>query len=195
MGMSVGRGTAGAGRCADEVRFGQLYERCLRPIRDFCSRRVPADAVDDAVSDTFLTVWRRLDEVPAGDAALLWMYGVAYRVIAHQRRSLARHGRLQARLRTVGLRPAAAADDAVVNGVESRRVLGALARLGDTDAEVLRLVAWEQLSVAGVAAVLGIEPDAARQRLHRARRNLARQYDRLQSRPTSAPAAPTGGAR
>jgi RNA polymerase sigma-70 factor (ECF subfamily) len=196
MGMSVGSDTADAGRCADEVRFGQLYERCLRPIRDFCSRRVPADAIDDAVADTFLTLWRRLDEVPGGDAALLWMYGVAYRVIAHQRRSLARRSRLQERLRTVGFRPAAAADDAVVNGVESRRVLGALARLGDTDAEVLRLVAWEQLSVTSVAAVLGIEPDTARQRLHRARRNLARQYDRLQSRPTSTtPAAPTGGAR
>jgi RNA polymerase sigma-70 factor (ECF subfamily) len=194
--MSVGRGTAGAGRCADEVRFGQLYERCHRPIRDFCARRVPPDAVDDVVADTFLTVWRRLAEVPAGDAALVWMYGIAYRVIRHQWRSLARRGRLQERLRTVGFRPAAAADDAIVDGVESRRVLGALALLGDTDAEVLRLVAWEQLSVAGVAAVLGIEPDTARQRLHRARRNLARQYDCLQSRPTSTtPAAPTGGAR
>jgi RNA polymerase sigma-70 factor (ECF subfamily) len=195
--MSVGTGAAGAGRCADEVRFGQLYERCHRPIRDFCSRRVPADAVDDAVADTFLTVWRRLDEVPAGEAALLWMYGVAYRVIRHQWRSVARRGRLQERLRTVGFRPAAAAaDEALDDGVESRRVLGALARLGDTDAEVLRLVAWEQLSVVGVATVLGIEPDTARQRLHRARRNLARQYDRLQFRPASrTPAAPTGGAR
>jgi RNA polymerase sigma-70 factor (ECF subfamily) len=157
---------------------------------------VPAGAVDDAVADTFLTVWRRLEEVPAGDAALVWMYGVAYRVIRHQWRSVARRGRLQERLRTVGFRPAAAADDAVVDGVEARRVLGALALLGDTDAEVLRLVAWEQLSVADVAAVLGIEPDTARQRLHRARHNLARQYDRLQSRPTSTtPAAPTGGAR
>jgi RNA polymerase sigma-70 factor (ECF subfamily) len=158
---------------------------------------VPADAVDDAVADTFLIVWRRLEEVPAGEAALVWIYGVAYRVIRHQWRSLARRGRLQERLRTVESRSAAAAaDDTVVDGVESRRVLGALARLGDTDAEVLRLVAWEQLSVADVATVLGIEPDAARQRLRRARRNLARQYDRLQFRPASTtPAAPTGGAR
>ena len=124
MGMGVGRGTAGAGRCADEVRFGQLYERGHRPIRDFCSRRVPADTVDDAVADTFLTIWRRLDEVPAGETALVWMYGVAYRVIRHQWRSLARRGRLQERLRTVGSSPAAAADDAIVDGVESRRVLG-----------------------------------------------------------------------
>ena len=156
---------------------------------------MPRDAVDDAVADTFLTVWRCLDEVPAGEAALVWMYGVAHRVVGHQRRSLSRRGRLHERLRTVEFRPAAAADDAVVDGVESRRILAALARLGHTDADVLRLVTWEELPVASAAAVLGIEPDTARQRLHRARRNLAREYDRLQSRPTSTPAAPTGGAR
>jgi RNA polymerase sigma-70 factor (ECF subfamily) len=193
--MSVGRGTAGAGRRADDPRFAQLYERCYRPIRDFCARRVPRDAVDDAVADTFLTVWRCLDEVPAGEAALVWVYGVAHRVVGHQRRSLVRRGRLHERLRTVVFRPAAAADDAVADGVESRRILAALARLGDTDADVLRLVTWEELPVTSAAAVLGIEPDTARQRLHRARRNLAREYDRLQSCPTSTPAAPTGGAR
>lgn len=193
--MSVGRGTAGAGRRADDVRFAQLYEQCRRPIRDFCRRRVPPDAVDDVVAETFLTVWRCLDEVPAGEAALVWAYGVAHRVIGHQRRSLARRGRLHERLRTVELRAAAAFDDAVVDGVESRRILAALARLGNTDADVLRLVTWEELPVASAAAVLGIEPDTARQRLHRARRNLAREYDRLQSRPSTTPAAPTGGAR
>ena len=193
--MSVGRETAGAGRCADDPRFAQLYERYYRAIRDFCARRVPRETVEDAVSDTFLTVWRCLDEVPAGEAALVWVYGVAHRVVGHQRRSLSRRSRLHERLRTVEYRPAAAADDAVVDGVESRRILAALARLNHNDAEVLRLVTWEELPVATAAAVLGIEPDTARQRLHRARRNLAREYDRLQSRPTSTPAAPIGGDR
>jgi RNA polymerase sigma-70 factor, ECF subfamily len=193
--VSVGRGTAGAVRSGDDVRFAQLYARCYRPIRDYCSRRVPGDAIDDAVADTFLTVWRRLGEVPAGEDALVWMYGVAYRVIGHQWRSSARRRRLQERLRSVVGRPIAAVDESVVDGDESRLVLAALARLGDTDIEVLRLVAWERLSVADVATVLGIEADAARQRLHRARRSLAREYHRLQSRPTSTPAAPTGGVR
>jgi RNA polymerase sigma-70 factor (ECF subfamily) len=193
--MSVGKAAAGAGRCADDLRFAQLYNQCYRPIREFCARRVPRDAVDDAVADTFLTVWRCLADVPAGEDALVWLYGVAHRVIGHQRRSLARRGRLDERLRTVGFRPAAAADDTVVDGVESRRILAALARLGHTDADVLRLVTWEELPVASAAAVLGIEPDTARQRLHRARRNLAREYDRLQSRPASIPAAPKGGDR
>ena len=193
--MSVARETTGAGCCADHRRFAQLYERYYRPIRDFCARRVPRDAVDDAVADTFLTVWRCLDEVPAGEAALVWMYGVAFRVVGHQRRSFSRRSRLHERLRVVEFRSAAAADDAVVDGVESRRILAALARLGRTDAEVLRLVTWEELPVASAAAVLGIEPDAARQRLHRARRNLAREYDRLKLRPTTTPVAAKGGDR
>jgi DNA-directed RNA polymerase specialized sigma24 family protein len=41
-----------------------------RPVREYCSRRVSADAVDDAVADTFLTVWRRIDYVPT-DAEVL----------------------------------------------------------------------------------------------------------------------------
>ncbi len=193
--MSVGRETTGAGRCADDRRFAQLYERHYRPIREFCARRVPRDAVDDAVADTFLTVWRCIDEVPAGEAALVWMYGIAFRVVGHQRRSFSRRSRLNERLRVVEFRSAAAADDAVVDGVETRRILAALARLGRTDAEVLRLVTWEELPVASAAAVLGIEPDAARQRLHRARRNLAREYDRLKLRPAYTPVAAKGGDR
>ncbi len=74
------------------------------------------------------------------------------------------------------------------------RGLEAAARLAPTDAEVLRLVAWEQLSISDVAAVLGIAPYAVTQRLHRARRNLARHY-RLLEAHLSTPDAPKGGAR
>lgn len=195
MGMRVGRGSSGACRSDDEARFEELYTRCHRLVRDYCSRRVAADVVDDAVADTFLAVWRRIGEVPAGDDALVWLYGVAYRVIGHQWRSIARRGRLQDRLRSVGLRPVVAADESSVSGDEHRLVLAALDGLSETDAEVLRLVVWEQLPIADVAAVLGVGPEAARQRLHRARRNLARQYDRLHSRPAWPLATPKGGAR
>jgi RNA polymerase sigma-70 factor (ECF subfamily) len=180
---------------SDEARFAELYARCSRPIQDYCSRRVAVDAVDDAVADTFLTVWRRFDEVPAGEEALLWIYGVAYRVIGHQWRGTARRRRLYNRVAAVGNPPVAAVDESGVDGEECRLVVAALARLSDTDAEVLRLVAWEQLSVVAVAAVLGIEPDAARHRLHRARRDLARHYDRVASRLSSIPTVVAGGAR
>ena len=43
-----------------------------------------------------------------------------------------------------------------VDGDGCRLVVAALARLGDADAEVLRLTAWEHLSIADVAAVVGM---------------------------------------
>jgi len=193
--VSDGTGTAWFMPSREDARFAELYRRYYRSIRQFCRRRVANDLVDDAVAETFLTAWRRLEDVPAGDEALIWLYGVAYRVIGHQWRSTARRRRLEDRLRSVVRRPASAADESVIDADEYRLVLDAAARLGDTDAEVLRLVAWEQLSVADTAAVLEIAPNAVKQRLHRARRNLAREYRRLESRQTSTPAAPEGGAR
>ena len=117
-------------------------------------------------------MWRRIDEVPEGEAGLVWLYTVGYRVIGHQWRTLTRRSRLRSRLQTAESPPVVGADDSELDDVDSRRVLAALARLNETDAEVLRLDAWEQLSAASIAAVLEIEPSAARQRLHRARRNL-----------------------
>ena len=87
--------------CSDDAMFAQLYGRYYLAIRKFCIRRVTSDLVDDAVADTFLTAWRRLEVVPPGDEALLWLYRVAYRVIGHQWRSTARRQRLEDRLRSV----------------------------------------------------------------------------------------------
>jgi RNA polymerase sigma-70 factor (ECF subfamily) len=187
--------TARAMGSLDDASFAQLYDRHYRQIRDFCRRRVAGDLVDDAVAETFLTAWRRIDDVPAGDAALLWLYGVAYRVVGHQWRSAARRRRLEGRLRSIAHGSTVAADESLHDDDACRLVLVAVAHLGDHDAEVLRLVAWEQLSILDVATVLGIAPNAVKQRLHRARRNLAREYRRLESGTTSTPAAPPGGSR
>jgi len=193
--MSDGSGTAAYVDPPEDAVFSQLYRRHYRDVRDFCRRRVESDLVDDAVAETFLTAWRRRNEIPADTEAVVWLYGVAYRVIGHQWRSTARRRRLDDRLRAIVRRPVLAPDEAVIVGDEYRLVLDAAARLGDIDAEVLRLVVWEQLSVTDAATVLGIDPNAVKQRLHRAKQHLAREYRRLQSRQTSTPAAAKGGAR
>ena len=54
------------------------------------------------------------------------------------------------------------------------RWAAAFAALAETDREVLRLVAWEDLSSEDAAAVLGCSVTAFKVRLHRARRRLLR---------------------
>lgn len=168
-----------------EVHFARLYELHHHSIRQFCQRRLEAHRVDDAVAETFLTAWRRLDDLPADDAVLLWLYRVAYRVVGHDWRGFGRRRRLDLRLGTLANHTSPEPDEVVIDRDDHRRVLRALARLGPTDAEVLRLATWEQLSIADIAALIGIEPNAVKQRLHRARRNLVEEFHRLDARPNT----------
>lgn len=47
-----------------------------------------------------------------------------------------------------------------------------MAELSADDRELLTLIGWDELTPAEAATVLDIPPDAARSRLHRARRRL-----------------------
>lgn len=193
--MSESRGSQRTAGWAAEVRFECLYELHNRSIRDYCRRRLAAHHVDDAVAETFLTAWRRLDDVPDDDGALLWLYRVAYRAVGHQWRGLKRRQRLILRLGSVAASPLPGPDEVAIDRDDHRLVLRAAASLGRTDGEVLRLTAWEQLSIADIATMLDIEPNAVKQRLHRARRNLAKEYRRLDARSSSTSDALRGGAR
>jgi RNA polymerase sigma-70 factor (ECF subfamily) len=179
----------------DDAHFQELYRRYYRLVRDYCRRRVAADVVDDAVAEVFLTAWRRLPHIPDGDATRIWLYGVAYRVVGHEWRSTSRRRRLQSRLQSVAGLPVAPVDESVLDADAVRLVLEAVACLGETDAEVLRLVAWEQLSVVEIAEVLDLAPNAVTQRLYRARKNLGREYRRLQAHPAPSPSASKGDVR
>jgi RNA polymerase sigma factor (sigma-70 family) len=152
-------------------RFRRLFADTERELLAYALRRV--DRVEDAadvVAETFLVAWRRMDRVPEGDEARLWLYGVARRQLANQRRGQLRRSRLADRLRAE--LPAAAA---IAHGPEDHRVAAvraALARLDEEDREILRLSSWEGLTPAEIAAVMGVPGVTVRSRLHRARKRL-----------------------
>lgn len=163
--------------------FDRLFLTFEPSVRAYCARRVEHGSIDDAVNDTFGVAWRKLDEVPAGEAALPWLYGVAYRVIQHLWRTNGRAARLRTRMEPLIERPAGSLDDGLVEHHDRRRVLEAAALLGEDDREILRLTLWEELSSAETAAALGITPAAARQRASRARRRLASAFRQLEEHP------------
>jgi RNA polymerase sigma factor (sigma-70 family) len=166
----------------DLRRFQALYEAHYGALVAYARRRVvdPLDA-QDSVADTFAIAWRRLPEVPEGDAALPWLYGVARKVLSNQRRGSQRRGDLSTRLR--GQR--AVGDDLegqVIAGDERRIVLAALSRLRRTDQEILRLAVWEELPHRDIAGVVGCAESSVAVRLHRARARLAREIGKEQGR-------------
>ena len=159
----------------DAERFRALYAAHFKRILGYALRRsaTPEDAAD-AVAETFLVAWRRIDEVPPGDEARLWIYGVARRVLANQHRSLGRRSRLGDRLKDqLTQQVAVRTSDAETAG--EGPVLLAMQRLGELDREVLRLCAWEQLEPREIAVVLGLDPQVVRTRLSRARARLRRE--------------------
>jgi len=147
-------------------RFDELYRRHVDAVSAYVRRRAPADAVEDVVAETFLVCWRRIDDVP--ESALPWLYGVARKTLANERRKRARRAPAEAALATEP-------------GVVGDPVLGSAFRgLSERDREVLRLVAWEGLAVADAAVVLGCTPLACRVRFHRAKRRLERRLEELE---------------
>ena len=98
----------------------------------------------------------------------MWLYGVARRNLANHRRGERRRTQLADRLRAeisaggaIGEPPGAGTAGAV-----------AFRSLCDEDRELLALSGWEGLDPGEIGVVLGCSRNAARIRLHRARRRL-----------------------
>jgi RNA polymerase sigma-70 factor (ECF subfamily) len=162
------------------ARFRAVYDANYHRVLGYALRRAATrEDAEDLVAETFLAAWRRLEEVPRGGDARPWLYGVARNALANQRRGQRRRGRLWGRLQT---EPSPAAwygeDD------ELTSVAAAYARLKGTDRELLALAAWEELDAAEIATVLGCSRNAARIRLHRARRRLASELQRTDAGAT-----------
>jgi RNA polymerase sigma factor (sigma-70 family) len=152
-------------------RFRRLFAANERELLAYALRRVDrAEDAADVVAETFLVAWRRLKTLPQGDEARLWLYGVARRQLANQRRGQLRRSRLADRLRAE--LPAAVASARSPEDHRVAAVRAALARLDEEDREILRLTSWEGLTPSEIAAVIGVPGVTVRSRLHRARKRL-----------------------
>lgn len=151
-------------------RFEELYAAHRVSLLGYALRRTDnTDDAADVIAETFLTAWRRLDDVPPGPHARLWLYGTARRVLANQRRGERRRLALADRLRAdlaASYRPPDFSSD--LDGA-----IAAFRRMPEADRELLALACWEGLDAGQVAAVFGCSRNAARIRLHRARRRFA----------------------
>ncbi|HEY7070192.1 MAG TPA: RNA polymerase sigma factor [Acidimicrobiales bacterium] len=157
------------------ARFEALYSAHGRRILGYALRRTsqPADAAD-VLAEAFLVAWRRLDDVPDGAEAGLWLYAVARRVLANQRRGSRRRAALGERL--AGVLAEHVAPDPAEDAGTGAAMRAALAALPESDREVLLLAGWEGLTAPEIAVVIDVPAATVRTRLHRARARLRAAY-------------------
>jgi RNA polymerase sigma-70 factor (ECF subfamily) len=151
----------------------RLYDEHYDEVYAFCARRVGRSDADDAAAEVFSVAWRRIDEVDA-TSARAWLFGVARKVVLNQWRSSSRRSRLLDKARVAAGTEPERPDTVVVRRAEDEEVLTVLTTMRPADQEILRLAAWEELSGPEIAVALDISTAAAQQRLHRAKKRLAR---------------------
>jgi len=156
---------------SNENRFRACYAAHVRPLLGYALRRSASpEAAADAVAETMLVAWRRIEDMPPEPETRLWLYGVARRVLANSLRAARRQDRLAERLRQQ--LSAVAAQVEPPDTLPVADVRAAMHVLSDIEREVLLLTATEQLSPAEIAAVLEMNPNTVRTHLHRARVRL-----------------------
>lgn len=156
------------GRLDDWRGFEEVYRDTSLSVLRFLRRRLPAEVAEDALSEVYLTAWRRRHDLH-GDA-LPWLYGIARLVVSNAVRSAGRSYRLRELMQaTADDRPGPAAEEGAMNRIAAAE---AMDRLSEADREALVLVAWDGLSIRQAAQVAGCGAAAFSVRLHRARKRL-----------------------
>lgn len=177
-----------------EERFRSAYRDHYQQVYVYFRRRTDFESAQDGCADTFLVAWRRIDDLPSEPETLPWLYGIARRVLANQRRTQNRWTRLRDRLRGLGSEPEPSPETVVVRAPHIQNVLDALDRLRPIDREVLLLSEWEGQSHKEIATTVGCKPHAVDQRIYRAKHRLETELGRIESESTDPLSQANGGA-
>jgi RNA polymerase sigma-70 factor (ECF subfamily) len=177
----------GALRRGEPRAFDLVYARFKAPIYRFllalAGRR---DDADDLFQETFLRLARFGPSLREDTDLAAWLFTVArnaYR--SHRRWAMLDVSRLVTLGNASRSREARATSalEAAEHAQELRRLEGALGRLPASSREALLLVGVEGFEQERAAAVVGVTYAAFRQRLARARGQLAREIERDERRP------------
>jgi RNA polymerase sigma-70 factor (ECF subfamily) len=151
--------------------FAAIFDRHFDAVHRYLARRAGRERADDLASQTFVVAFERraryrLDSPDARP----WLFGIATKLLANDRRSE------QRRLDSIGrlggdIRRATGLPDS------ERDLATALAKLDPAQRDVLLLHAWCDLQYEEIAGALEIPVGTVRSRLSRARASLQAELD------------------
>lgn len=146
-----------------------MFREHYRAVNGFVTAHYPNLDTATIMSTTFDVAWRRLDDIPP-DVERGWLIGVARNCARNEARATRRRATaldaLIAARTSNGVQPEPILDENVA------AVVDAFQALTEADREIMLLADWEQLSVADLAAALGVSASTAGVRLHRARKRF-----------------------
>ena len=154
--------------------FMEVVDRHEAAVGSYLARRAGRDAAEDLLGEVWVASFasRRSYDQSYADARP-WLYGVALNRLRHYWRFRPAEALVPNVTHVTGGETGWDPWPTVDFGVDARAVLRtALARLKPEEREVLRLVAWEDLTAADAARVLGLPAGSARRLLHQARTAL-----------------------
>jgi len=137
--------------------FEELFARYREPLFGFFRRRIDSrERAEDLTQETFLAVIRGAARWEPRALVRTWLYGIALKLLYAERRNLKRTG--------TPAEPVAGSSPETAMWVRQ-----ALAKLDETEREILMLREYEQLSYAEISELLRIPVNTVRSRLFRAR--------------------------
>ena len=176
-----------------EQRFNLLYRETRNEIMAYLVRRAHStEDAADALSETYAAAWRKLDSLPEGERARLWLYGAARNELRMAARKEHADDELIAEL-SKGLQAAYREQTETAQAYESLEQ--AISGMSDVDREILTLTAWEDLTPREIAAVMGLSANVVRVRLHRVRRELQTRLEHQSRLQAQAVPVTTHGSR
>lgn len=156
-------------RGSDRAALRELFVRHEPWLAARLSRRCADPSyVDEAISDTFLTVWRKPDWRGDGDVGA-WLWGIAIRSLLHRLRP---RKNVVERLAALRGSEALSAEEEVLARVQYSNVGMALERLSPELRSVVQATVLDGLTTREAGQLLGIPSGTVKSRMSRARTEL-----------------------
>jgi RNA polymerase sigma-70 factor (ECF subfamily) len=160
-------------QAGDAQAFTALYDRHARAVATVVAERLrAADDRADAVQETFVRAWTKLDTLRDPAQFLPWVYAIARNAATSIGRQHARRSETELTDDAVPADNAATADELAETAELLEAVSAAGALLSHRDATVLSMAVNLGFGPAEIAFALGVTENNASVILHRARQRL-----------------------
>jgi RNA polymerase sigma-70 factor, ECF subfamily len=167
----------------DDEAFAVIVETYQRPVYNLCYRMLgdPVDA-EDAAQETFWRAYQNLKRYDPARPFATWLLSIAAHYCIDQQR------KRRIPLLSMDLLPDEAVPDSAPNPEkvvgeleESAQMRRLLANLGPQDRAAVILRYWYEFSEDEIARSLSLTVSAVKSRLHRARKELAKNWQEKQA--------------